>query len=419
MKGGPVMYLELNMELTDDQIALKEAVHKFAREVMRPASIKLDAIANPDDVIKKGSVLWDVFRKAYELGYNAILIPETHGGLGLSPLEVALVLEEMAWGSIGLTIGIGVACFPAFFGSMFDDDRIINTFVTPFTADKKVKVIGCWGITEPDHGSDGLMAGTRQFHDPAITFQVRAAKDGDSYVLNGQKAAWISNGTIATQSTTFLTIDPSTGMAGGGICLVPLDLPGVSKGKPLNKMGQRDLNQGEIFFDNVRIPAEFMISDPESYESMTDLTLATANAAMGAMHVGAARAAFEEALGYARERIQGGKPIAQHQVIRAKLFDMFMNTEAARALARSAMIYNYSNTPPEVHYSIASKVFSTETAFRCASEGIQILGGNGLSREYIMEKLFRDTRASMIEDGANEILGQTAAEKIVSEYDVS
>jgi len=161
-----------------------------------------------------------------------------------------------------------------------------------------------------------------------------------------------------------------------------------------------------------------MISDPESYESMTDLTLSTANAAMGAMHVGAARAAFEEALGYAKERIQGGKPIAEHQVIRAKLFEMFMNIEAARSLARTAMTYNYSNTPPEIHYSIASKVFCTETAFRCATEGIQILGGNGLSKEYIMEKLFRDTRASLIEDGANEILGQTAAEKIVSEYDL-
>lgn len=412
------MYLDLNMELTDEQIALKEAVHTFALEVMRPASVKLDALADPEQVIARGSALWDVFKKAYELGYHTILVPESHGGLGLSPLEVALVFEEMGWGSIGLTIGIGVACFPAFFGSMFDDERILSTFVTPFTQDKEATVIGCWGITEPDHGSDGLMAGTKQFRDPSIAFRVRATKDGDTYILNGQKAAWISNGTIATQSTTFLSIDPSMGMAGGGICLVPLELPGVSKGKALNKMGQRDLNQGEIFFDNVRVPAEFMISDPESYESMTDLTLSTANAAMGAIHVGAARAAFEEALRYAKERIQGGKPIAEHQVIRGKLFEMFMNIEAARSLARAAMTYNYSNTPPEIHYSIASKVFCTETAFRCATEGIQILGGNGLSKEYFMEKLFRDTRASLIEDGANEILGQTAAEKIVNEYDL-
>jgi alkylation response protein AidB-like acyl-CoA dehydrogenase len=412
------MYLEMNMDLTEEQIALKEAVHKFAKEVMRPASIKLDALSDPEDVIRRDSILWDVLRKGYELGYSSILIPDSHGGMGLSPLDVALAFEELGWGSIGLTVGMGVACFPAFFGAMFDDERILNEFVTPFTSDRQARVIGCWGVTEPDHGSDTLMAGSRQFRDPKISCQVRAVRDGDHYILNGQKSAWVSNGTIATQSVTFLTIDPSMGMAGGGICLVPLDLPGVSRGKPLNKLGQRDLNQGEIFFEDVRVPAEFMISDPESYESMTDLTLATANASMGTIHVGAARAAFEESLAYARERIQGGKPIAEHQLVRAKLFDMFMNIEAGRALARGAMVYNFSNTPPEVHHSIASKVFCTEAAFRCASEGIQILGGNGLTREYVMEKLFRDTRASMIEDGCNNVLGQVAAEKIVNEYDV-
>lgn len=124
----------------------------------------------------------------------------------------------------------------------------------------------------------------------------------------------------------------------------------------------------------------------------------------------------EQALAYATERIQGGKPIAQHPLIRAKLFDMFMSIEAGRALGRAAMIYNYSNTPPALEYSIASKVFCTQAAFRCASEGVQILGGNGLSREYIMEKLFRDTRAGLIGDGTSEILAQTAAEKFIASY---
>ena len=412
------MYLDLDMELTDEQMALREAGHKFAKEVMRPASVRLDQLADPAEVIQADSLLWEVFRKAYALGYHTILVPESYGGLGLDPLDVAIVFEEMGWGSIGLTIGIGVACFPAFFGSMFDDEPIIDNFVIPFTQDQQARIVGCWGITEPDHGSDVLVVGTEQFRDPAISFQVRAEKQGDFYILNGQKAAWVSNGTIATQCTTFCAVDPGMGMAGGGICLVPLDLPGVSKGKPLDKMGQRDLNQGEIFFEDVKVPQEFMISDPESYEAMADLTLSTANAAMGIIHVGAARAAFEESLRYAKERIQGGKPLSEHQIIRGKLFDMFMNVEAARSLARAAMVYNYSNTPPEVQYSIASKVFGTETAFRCASEAIQILGGNGLSREYIVEKLFRDTRASMIEDGCNEILGQTAAEKFIETYEL-
>ncbi len=410
------MYLELNLDLTDEQVALRDAVHRFAREVVRPASIELDRLPTPEEVIQKGSVLWEMFQKAYALGYHTIIVPEPHGGLGLSPLELALVFEEMGWGSIGFALGMGVACFPAFFGSMMDDERILDAFVRPFTRDREARIIGCWGITEPDHGSDALMPGTRQFRDPGICCQVRAVRDGDSYVLNGQKAAWISNGTIATHCALFCTIDPSQGMAGGGICLVPLSLGGVSRGKPLRKMGVRDLNQGEIFFDNVRIPREFMICDPDSYEPMTDLTLATANAAMGLIHLGAGRAAFEEALLYAKDRVQGGKPISEHPVVRAKLFEMFMNLEAGRALGRAAMTYNYSNTPPALEYSIASKVFCTETAFRCASEGVQILGGNGLSREYIMEKLFRDTRAGLIGDGTSEILAQTAAEKFIASY---
>ena len=141
-------------------------------------------------------------------------------------------------------------------------------------------------------------------------------------------------------------------MKGGGICLVPLDLPGVSRGQPLKKLGSRDLNQGEIFFEDVRIPREFMICEPENYEAMTDFTLATANAAVGILYLGAGRAAFEEALRYATERVQGGKPLVEHQLIRAKLFDMFMDIEAARSLARTAMVYNYTSPSVVLNMSL-------------------------------------------------------------------
>lgn len=154
---------------------------------------------------------------------------------------------------------------------------------------------------------------------------------------------------------------------------------------------------------------EFMLVEPDSYESMLDITLSTANAGMSAIFVGLARAAFEEALAYAKQRVQGGKTLFEHQMIKHKLFAMFMKIEAARALSRSAMIYNYNNTPPMIQYSIAAKVFATNTAFEVASEAVQIYGGNGVSREYVPEKFFRDARASMIEDGANDSLMITAA----------
>ncbi len=404
-------YLDLNIELTDEQIALKDATHKFAKEVLRPASLELDKLENPEEVIKS-PVFWDAMKKGYELGYHTIFIPDSWGGLGLEPLEVHMVLEEIAWGSADFAIALGVACFPAFFASMLPSDRLADEILFPYCENKDATFIGCWGITEPDHGTDTLAPGTPDFTNPKITGQVTARLDGDEWNINGQKASWVSNGSIATHTLLYLTIDPSMGMSGGGICIVPLDLPGVSRGRALNKIGQRALNQGEIFFDGVMVPAEYMLVDQESYESMLDLTLSTANAAMGAMFTGVARAAYEEALNYSRERVQGGKLLIEHQMIKHKLFSMFMKVEAARAFSRAAMIYNYNNTPPDTKYSIASKVFCTNKAFEVANDAVQIFGGYGLSREYPIEKIFRDARAALIEDGANDSLMLTGAHSL-------
>lgn len=401
-------YTDLNIDLTAEQISIKEETHRFSKAVLRPASLELDKLEDPAAVIKSPS-FWDTMKKGYELGYHTIFIPDTWGGIGLDPLEVHIVLEELGWGSADFAIGLGIACFPAFFASMVPTDRLVDDIINPLCNDTKASIIGCWGITEPEHGSDTLNPGTPEFRNPEIIGQTNAYLDGNEWVINGQKSAWVSNGTIATHSLVYLTIDPSLGMSGGGIAIVPLDLPGIKKGKPLNKMGQRALNQGEIYFDNVRIPQEYMLVDPESYEMMLDITLATANASMGAIFTGLARAAYEEALSYAKQRRQGGKTLFEHQIIKHKLFNMFMKIEAARQLSRSALIYNMNNTPPKTEYSIASKVFCTNTAFEVCSEAVQIFGGNGVSREYPIEKLFRDARAAMIEDGANDSLMLTAA----------
>ena len=401
------LYHDLNIDLTAEQIAIKEETHKFANEVLRPASIELDKMA-PDEVIKS-DVMWNALRKGYDLGFHTIFIPDAYGGLATDPLETHIVLEELAWGSVDFAISLGVACFPAFFASMVPTDRLIDEIIEPYCACTDASIIGCWGITEPEHGSDTLCPVTPQFEDPDITGQVTARLDGDAYVIEGQKSAWVSNGTLATQALVYLTIDPTKGMSGGGICIVPLDLPGVRRGKPLDKMGQRALNQGEIYFDSVRVPQEYMLVDEESYPAI-----------MGAMFVGVARAAYEEALAYAKQRVQGGKTLFEHrwtlpfpppmpQLIKHKLFNMFTKIEAGRALSRAAMIYNYNNTPPKIEYSIASKVFCTNLALEVTSEAIQIFGGNGLTREYPVEKFFRDARAGMIEDGANDTLMLTGA----------
>jgi alkylation response protein AidB-like acyl-CoA dehydrogenase len=407
-------YTELNLELTEEHELLKDEVHKFAVEVLRPASIELDRLP-PEEVVKKGSLYWDCMGQMYRNNYHTVLISDEYGGMGLDPLGVHIFWEEIAYGSAGFAVSLGCSCFSPFYATMLCEDYLIDRFVTPFVNCNDASVMSCWGITEPQHGSDNLMSSTPFFRDPGFSQQVKAVKKGGDWVINGQKSAWISNGPIASDAALFVNLDPSLGFAGGGICLIDLNQPGVSRGKPLDKMGQRELPQGEVFFDNAICPEEFMIVDPESYQAMTELTLGHANATMGAYFTGVAQAAFDMAMQYCADRVQGGKRLCEHQWVQKKLFDMFTKVEAARALSRGAMIFNMNTTPPLVEYSIAAKVYCTEAAFQVASDAIQLLGGYGLTRDFPIEKLFRDARAGMIEDGSNDSLQIAAGAMILKE----
>ncbi len=409
------MYVDLKKDLTDEQKAIKQRAHEFAAQVLRPASIELDRLS-PEDVIAKGSKLWDVFRTAYSEGWHIRGFPEELGGTHIDTLSSHIVNEEWGWGSSDFAIALSVTSFPFAFAAGQRNPQIIEEVVMPFVEDKEGKYIGCWAITEPQHGSDTLMPGTSMWQNPEIHYDLTATLDGDDYVLNGQKSAWVSNGTIATHALAFLGVDRKRGMAGGGVALVPLNLPGVTKGAPLNKIGQRALNQGEIFFDNVRIPKAYMFVPPEAYTFAIDSVLAGANAFMGSTFTGLARAAFEEALTYAGGRVQGGVALTTHQLVQKKLFDMFTKVELARHMSRQTMLYNDGAFPPGTQYSIASKVYCTQAAFENASEAIQLHGGYGLTKEMLVEKLFRDARAAMIEDGSNDILSLTAAQKVIEQY---
>jgi alkylation response protein AidB-like acyl-CoA dehydrogenase len=400
----PLVDLEPN--LSDEERAVRDTARRFAEEVLRPIGAKLDRLPEPADVIAPKSPLWDVFKKYRELQLEA---REAAGGSG-DPMPHArlrfLISEELGWGDVGLAISLGVASFHKMFATLSGQPALIERFGQPDNKD-----IGCWAVTEPDHGSDSLTFSERHFGDARLKANCIARRDGDHWAINGQKAAWVSNGTIATVASLFCTIDPSQGFKGGGIALVPLDSPGVTRGKPLDKLGQRALNQGEIFFEEVRIPAEYMVIGAEAYSGALEMVLTMANAAMGALFVGVGRAALDLAIAYAKERVQGGVPIFEHQSVKGRLFKMFTQVEAARALAWRAMLYNSTNVPL-IQYSIASKVFATNTAFETASAALQIFGGNGLSREYPIEKILRDARASMIEDGCNEVLSIVGASKL-------
>ncbi|HUF54267.1 MAG TPA: acyl-CoA dehydrogenase family protein [Dehalococcoidia bacterium] len=408
-------YLELNKNITEEEEAVKQQVHRFAAEVLRPAASELDKMP-PEKVIDEDSPYWNVMRQAYKLGYSRSYLPPALGGAGMSPLARHIYTEEMGWGSADFAVGIGVTSFPFGYAAMSGNQEILQQHVLPFTQDSEARYIGCWAITEPQHGSDMLIVGTDTFKQPDAAGDVRASMDGDHWVINGQKSAWVSNGTVATHALLFLNTDRARGQEGGGVAFVPLNLPGITRGKPLDKLGQRALNQGEIFFDNVHLPKEYMIVGAESYSFILHNVLAGANAFMGATFTGLARAAFEEGLNYARNRIQGTKPITEHQAVQLKIADMFIKVETARQFSRAAMVYNSQTSPPAVQYSQASKVYCTQVAFDVSSQALQLHGGMGLAKEMLIEKLFRDARASLIEDGTNDVMSISAARKIIDTY---
>ncbi len=400
-------YPDLDINLTEEERAIKDMISRFGSELVRPVGIRLDRLADPADVISSTSELWDVHRAYRELGLHKFRLPKSVGGMAgdSSLLSGILINEALGYADSGLAISLAVTGSPFAYAAM-SEDKELQGWARAYAEDTKAEMIGCWAITEPDHGSDWIMAGEATSGSKKMTPGVRAAKHGDEYVLNGQKSSWVSNGTISTHASLHVSLEPEKGMHGTGICVIPLDLPGIRRGPPLNKHGQRALNQGEIFFDDVVIPRKYMIvPDTTIANNIIGYNIwAGANTGMSVTFAGVAKSALDEAITYAQERVQGGVAIIEHQNIKLKLMQMFQMVEAARSLSRRTMAYNANNPPGSLPHAVSAKALSTDTAFRVASEAVQIHGGNGLSKDYIIEKIMRDARASMIEDGTNEVL---------------
>jgi len=391
------MSVDIEVGLREEDLEIQSTAHRFAEEVLRPAGQALDRLVDPADVIAPDSVLWSCLKQYYALGFGQLMFEDEMEPFAKARL-MAVINEELAWGDVGLAISLGLSGFHQPWVKQSNDPALMERF-----CDLENPTIGCWALTEPDHGSDTVTFTEQHFSDPSLRANCVASKDGDGYRIQGQKAAWVSNGSIADIAVLFCTLDPDQGFKGGGVFLVPLDLPGVSRPHPLDKLGQRSLNQGEIFFDGVRVPASHRVLGPDLYAIGLETMLCHGNAGMAQLFVGVARAAYDCALAYAKERVQGGVPIFEHQSVRGRLFKMFAKVEAARALARRVALFNAGGAP-KIEHCIAAKTFVTNTAFEVASEALQIYGGNGLSREYPIEKIVRDARASMIEDGCKEVL---------------
>jgi acyl-CoA dehydrogenase len=389
--------LGAELPLDAEEAAIWEMLHGFAERVMRPAGKSLDR-TEPARQLDPGSAYWDFVGKFRDLGITVAGMAE------MEPLQRAkflcLFYEELGWGDGGLAIATGVTMLPHVMMRYFARFDLIERY--PET------LVGCWAITEPDHGSDMLDSSQQIFHAKGQYGRPNciATFKGDTVVLNGQKSAWVSNAPAAELCVLYVAADTGAGVdpQRGACIIVPLDLPGVTKGKVLAKLGQRPLPQGELFFDNVELPISNVLAGPEDYHRAVYAVHAEANAFMGLIWTGAARAAYELAYDYAHERKQGGVPIIRHQSVAQRLFHMARKVEIGRALSRRAVLFNAVSPTPSLPTAMMAKVTGTQNAFEVASEALQIFGGNGMTDEYPIEKIFRDTRLSLIEDGCNEIL---------------
>jgi acyl-CoA dehydrogenase len=386
--------------LTELEVSVQETVHRFARDVLRPIGKELDRMS-PEDAIAPGSPYYTVLAKAAELGMDPSFFE------GLEP-EVAIRLEsivgeELGWGDPGLAVSLSVAGFPMMLAQAAGNQELID-----LCAGK----IGCWMITQPDRGSDvtTLYANDWPAGAPGNKGNLTAVVSGDEIVINGQCSAWVSNGAVAQVALCYIAADYGNGylrddqIPNGLAAVVPLDLPGVSRGAPLEKSGQRPLPQGEVYFDNVRIPRRFAIAEQDGYYGNLSSAWSHGGTLMCQIFTGVARSAFELALAYAHERKQGGVKLIEHQLTRYRLGEMGRRVEMARAMARRSLAY--ARTSPQTHAYVTAqgKVNVTEQAMEVVGEAFRMFGGNATSREYPIEKIYRDTCSALIEDGENYVL---------------
>ncbi|MGE3773164.1 MAG: acyl-CoA dehydrogenase family protein [Gammaproteobacteria bacterium] len=387
-------------DLSAEERAMVETVHRYARDVLRPMGRALDRMSAAD-VIASSSPLWDVYGEYAKLGLDFAMLDE------LEPAAAArlecLIVEELAWGDAGLALSLGVAGFPLQVAQATGKEELIALARGR---------IGCWPVTQPDLGSDMVDAHGTERH-PGTTQRsgnVVARFGATEITIRGQTSAWVSNGSIAEVAVLCCPADYGAGVLRPDgtrhqcVVMVPLDLAGVSRGKPLEKLGQISLPQGEIFFDEVRVPRRYAVCEGEAGIPGFLSILSVAGVFMSQVFTGLARAAFEHALAYAHERRQGGATLIEHQLVRYRLGEMYKKIEAARAMTRRAAHYLRAAPAPHPTVSSTAKAYVTQVGLEVANEALQLFGGNGLTREYPLEKLVRDARSSLIEDGENYLL---------------
>ena len=367
----------VDFDLSEEQVLLRGEVRRFAEERIRPgAAERWFSHEFPSDIL----------REMGEMGLLGMMVEEEYGGAGFDPLSYVLAVEELAVGcpAIAGTMSVtnSVCCWPiAHFGSEELKRRVLPALAGG-------EVLGGFGLTEPGSGSD------------AGSLTTRAERDGDFWVLNGEKA-WITNAGHSDYYLVMARTDPQAGKRGISAIVVPFDAPGLTIGEREKKMGLHASATAPLVFQDCRVRADNLLGEEGTGFKIALATLDHSRLGIAAQAVGIHRRALELSIDYARERRQFGVPIADHQAIQFKIAQMATELAAARLLTYRAASAEGDRDGGRL--ASEAKLYASEAANRACYEGVQIHGGNGFSDEYEISRLFRDVRVTTIYEGTSEM----------------
>lgn len=376
--------------LNDEQIMLKELVRQIAEEKVLPVRAELD---------EKEEFPWDIMKVLADSDLFGLFVPEEYGGLGKGCLELCIAVEELSRICLGVSTTYAANALGTYPIILFGNEEQKKKYLPDIAKGKRLVA---FGLTEPNAGSD------------AGGIQTTARLEGNEYVINGTKQ-WITNGGEAEIYTIIAITDKAKGARGASAFIVEKGTPGFSFGKKEKKMGIRASVTRELIFDNCRIPKENILGKEGLGFIIAMKTLDNSRAGVGAQGVGVAQGAFEEAVKFARQRIQFGHPIISFQAIQHMLADMATEIEAARALVYSVARYIDSGAKDISKESAMAKVFATDMAMKVTTNAVQIMGGSGYMREYPVEKMMRDAKILQIYEGTNQIQRNIIGQAIIKE----
>ncbi len=367
----------IDFSLSEEQKQLRDLSHEFTEKEIVPHAARLDETAEYPQ---------EIARKAWELGLMNSHVPEEYGGLGLGVLEGCLIAEETAWGCTGVSTAMEAntlaECPIIVAGS--DDQK--KKWLTPMIEEF---LFAAYCVTEPGAGSD------------VQAIRTTAKRHGDEYVLNGTKM-WITNGGVANWYFVLAYTDQSKGYRGMSAFVVPRDLPGVVLGKKENNMGQRCSDTRTVSFEDVKVPAANRLGEEGNGFKVAMAAFDHSRPVVASAAVGLARSAYEHAVRYAKERETFGVPIYKHQAVSFMIADMACAIEAARLLVWQAG-WTIDQGRRNTQQAAYAKLFAADAAVKVATDAVQVFGGYGFSKEYPVEKLYRDAKIYQIYEGTSQI----------------